>query len=80
MGDMLSDNQKNYINSYELADIHDGWENLLAGLGRKQDKTTYSRVGLKHLLDDIELTAVWYGEGMGKKIITVVADDMTTGS
>lgn len=55
----------------------DGWVNTLAGLGRKGDKTKASFFGDYEYIQDTELTRMWMGEGLGKKIVSVVADDMT---
>lgn len=77
MSTTMSKKEADYFRTQDLIDIHDGWSNLLAGLGKKQDKTIYSEVSYKAIITDSELTRVWYGEGMGKKIVTVVADDMT---
>ena len=55
----------------------DGWVNMLAGLSRASDKTTRTYFGAFEILDDEELTRMWMGEGIGKKIVSSVADDMT---
>lgn len=55
----------------------DGWINVLKGLGGKSDATGNTFFGEFEILDDEELTRMWMGEGMGKKIVSVVADDMT---
>jgi phage-related protein (TIGR01555 family) len=54
----------------------DGWRNLLSGLGGTRDRTTANQIGSKFIIPDLELTKVWYNEGVGKKIVTVPADDM----
>ncbi len=55
----------------------DGWVNLLAGLSGSSDKTESTYFGDFNVLVDEELTRLWLGEGLGKKIISSVADDMT---
>lgn len=55
----------------------DGMINVLAGLGGKFDKANKSRFGNFVVLDDAELTRLWLGEGLGKKIVSAPADDMT---
>ena len=55
----------------------DGWVNILAGLGGKGDKTKATDFGSFEYIQDTELTRMWMGEGLGKKIVSVVADDMT---
>jgi phage-related protein (TIGR01555 family) len=71
MGDKLTAKQQRF---YE---IQDAWGNVMAGLDKYADKTKYSEIAYKNLLTDRVLTNAWYGEGMSRKIITVVADDMT---
>ncbi len=56
---------------------NDGWINILSGLGKRADKSKYTYFGDFELLIDTELTRMWLGEGLGKKIVSVVADDMT---
>lgn len=55
----------------------DNWVNLMVGLSGTSDKTSGTYFGTVPLLDDEELSRVWTGAGLGKKIVSVVADDMT---
>ena len=55
----------------------DGWNNTFAGLGKKGDKTKATYFGNFDYIQDSELTNMWMGEGLGKKIVSCVADDMT---
>ncbi|MHC4649100.1 MAG: anti-CBASS protein Acb1 family protein [Planctomycetota bacterium] len=55
----------------------DGWVNVLAGLGGFEDKTGKTTFGSGQILVDDELSRMWLGEGLGKKIVSCVADDMT---
>lgn len=55
----------------------DGWANVLVGLSKKGDKTTSSKYGYARLIEDEELEQIYSGDGLGTKIIDVVADDMT---
>lgn len=56
----------------------DGWKNIIAGLGKRfTDKTRHTQIGDYEMLIDENLTALWLGEGLGKKIVSSVADDMT---
>jgi phage-related protein (TIGR01555 family) len=55
----------------------DGWLNVFAGLGGRSDKTEQTCFGEMNTLSDEELTRLWLGEGLGKKIVSSVADDMT---
>lgn len=54
----------------------DGWVNLLAGLGKKQDKAQQSYWGSFEFLDDDQLGRLYTGEGFVKRIIKTPADDM----
>lgn len=56
--------------------IKDGWSNVLAGLGRKADKTQHTQYGTASLITEQELTEIWSGEGLAKKIVSVVVADM----
>lgn len=55
----------------------DGWGNVLAGLGRKQDKTIYTTFLSAPFLDDIMLADLYTGDGLAKKVVSAPADDMT---
>lgn len=55
----------------------DGWKNILKGLGGKSDATKDTYFGTAEVLDEEELTRMYMSEGLGKKIISRPADDMT---
>lgn len=55
----------------------DGWINTLAGLGKRADKIRRSSFSDTGVLTDEQLTNLWTGEGLGKKIVAAIADDMT---
>ncbi len=55
----------------------DGWANALTGLRTTQDKAIYNTFDRYETLDWQTLSWIWVGDGYGKKIISVVADDMT---
>lgn len=55
----------------------DGWVNILAGLGKRQDKGNQGTFGGYNILTHEELSNLWMGDGIGKRIVSVVADDMT---
>lgn len=55
----------------------DGWKNVMTGLGGSQDKSSYTRFYGYPVLHDQVLAQVWIGDGFGKRIVEVVADDMT---
>ena len=56
---------------------NDGWTNTITGLGTSRDKKQYSQITLSNILSQMELSNIWISEGLGKKIISCVADDMT---
>lgn len=55
----------------------DNWSNFFAGLNGKKDKSKYTEFGDVTLLDDYTLGAMYMADGLGGRIIDVVADDMT---
>lgn len=55
----------------------DGWFNVLSGLGGKKDKSTYTQHAGYTWLDDETLTSIYIGDGLGGRIVDIVADDMT---
>ena len=55
----------------------DGWANLLAGLGGKHDKRNQTYFGDFDILQDRELERMYFADGVGTRIVDVVADDMT---
>lgn len=71
MSNKLSKKEIRYMN------IKDGWENVLAGFGSDRDKTTLSQPGFKLGLTVQFLNNIRYSDGLGWKVVTVVADDMT---
>lgn len=55
----------------------DGWSNVFVGLNQKKDKSKYTEYGEVTLLSDEELESIYMGDGLGGRIIDIVADDMT---
>ena len=55
----------------------DGWKNFFAGLSGSSDKTQKTVFGNYPIISDDELTAMFIGEGLAKKISSAPADDMT---
>ncbi len=55
----------------------DGWINLLAGLGKKSDKTKHNDWGGYILFDDATLSNMYDGDGLTSNIVDVVPNDMT---
>jgi phage-related protein (TIGR01555 family) len=65
------------INTAISATRTDSWSNLLTGLGSKVDKSKYTEFGELNLIDDVGLSNIYMNDGLGGRIIDVVADDMT---
>ena len=55
----------------------DGWSNVLSGLGGQNDKTIKTTKDDFELTDDDSLAAIYMSDGLGRRIIDAVADDMT---
>lgn len=55
----------------------DGWVNRVVGLGLRKDKSKGTTFGNFPFLDDKTLSHMWLGDGLGKKIVSAPADDMT---
>jgi len=55
----------------------DGWNNLLAGLGGAMDKSTKTVKGDFFIIDDDTLASIYMSEGLGRRIVDIVADDET---
>lgn len=55
----------------------DNWSNIMTGLNQNKDKTRYTTFSGYTLLDDTMLAEMWVAEGIGKKIVSCKADDMT---
>lgn len=55
----------------------DGWGNVFTGLGGKNDKSIYTKFGRSYIIDDDTLSYIYMGDGLGGRIVDVVADDMT---
>lgn len=67
---------KQYI-ADSLVNRKDGWSNVFVGLGQKKDKAKYTEYGDITLLDDVTLESIYMGDGLGGRIIDIIADDMT---
>jgi len=55
----------------------DNWSNIMTGLNQNKDKTRYTTFSGYTVLDDTMLAEMWVAEGIGKKIVSCKADDMT---
>lgn len=55
----------------------DGWSNFFSGLGGVNDKTKYTKYGSTIIIDDDTLALIYTGDGLGGRIVDVVADDST---
>jgi uncharacterized protein len=65
-------------NTGKVALKEDGWQNVLTGVGiAARDKHESSEFYLEETLDDTELSDLYRGEGVAKKIVDVPAKDMT---
>ena len=54
----------------------DGLSNAISGFSGTQDKTAFSQFVWDYMRPDEELTAIWAGGGIGRKICTSRPDDM----
>jgi phage-related protein (TIGR01555 family) len=61
----------------EVSPRFDGWGNVFTGLGGANDKTSYTKYGTSPIIDDDSLSLIYMGDGLGGRIIDVIADDMT---
>jgi hypothetical protein len=57
--------------------VSDGLENVVAGLGTERDKRSFSVWAMPRTLTHQELENMYRGSWLAKKIVNVVADDMT---
>lgn len=57
--------------------VADGLENVVAGLGTERDKRSFTQYGFARHLSRIELENMYRTSWLAKKIVNVVADDMT---
>ncbi len=57
--------------------MYDGWKNAYTGLGSTQDKSYHSYFSGINVLSFKMLSEIWIGDGYGKRIVEVPADDMT---
>lgn len=55
---------------------NDSLANALSGFGGRQDRTVYSNYLRSHMRDDTELTNIYTGGGLGRKIVSCRPDDM----
>lgn len=55
---------------------HDGWVNLLTGLGTRADKSKSTRAVPNGFLMDMELETIYADDGLGARIIDLLPDDM----
>lgn len=55
----------------------DGWANVMTGMGGPMDKRMYNFFADYPIITDPELERMYFGDGVGARIVDVVADDMT---
>lgn len=58
-------------------DRRDGWKNTLTGIGTKNDKTTNTQFGGDKRLPHTELEQLYRSDGLTKKIVDLIPDEMT---
>lgn len=71
----LSEDIKGIIR--EAIATNDGWANAMAGLSGLQDKRKMTEYGSFHLVPDQELECIYFGDGLGARIVDMLPDDMT---
>jgi phage-related protein (TIGR01555 family) len=69
-------NKENYKNIKNMFRA-DNWINAITGMGGTQDKSYYTYFSGYNYLTDQMLGEMWIGEGLGHKIVSARADDMT---
>jgi len=52
----------------------DGWYNTLVGLGKAFDKSNKTFFGEFYFMDRNQLSRMYVGDGVGRRIIDIVAD------
>lgn len=55
----------------------DGYMEAFTGLGTNRDRSTFTKHKAAYLLGQQELTDMYIGDGMARKVVDVVADEMT---
>lgn len=55
----------------------DSWYNALVGLGKSMDKSNKTFFGDFVFMDRNQLSRMYVGDGIGRRIVDIVADDMT---
>lgn len=55
----------------------DGWQSVLKGLGRRGDSSRSTQIQSECVRTQQELEAIWSGEGLGCRVVSIVPEDMT---
>ena len=55
----------------------DGWQNVFTGLASAQDPTSKTTYRLDSLLSQTVLDGIFYGDGIGRKIVEMLPEDAT---
>jgi phage-related protein (TIGR01555 family) len=55
----------------------DGWTNAITSLGTRYDKRRSTSFKHDRIIGDDQLTAIWRANGIGRKVIDVIPDDVT---
>ena len=54
----------------------DSYQNVFMNIGTGGDRSAYSRIRFAHLLTRATLDNIYLGDGLGRRIVDVVADEM----
>lgn len=57
--------------------VSDGYAEAFTGAGTNRDRSSYTRAKAARLLDQMTLQDLYIGDGMARKIVDVVAEEMT---
>lgn len=55
----------------------DGWNNVFTSVGTKRDPLAYSKFGAEAFLSREEVEAMYVGDGLGRRIVDVPAEEIT---
>ena len=54
----------------------DSYQNVFMNVGTSGDRSAYSRISNAYLLPEMTLTNIYLGDGLGRRIVDIVADEM----
>ena len=64
-------------NRPKVIDRQDDYANAVMGSGTRRDRSTYTRAGMASLLTQSELESLYISDGFARKVVDVVAEEMT---